>query len=357
MAALPCKPPSRIPRASVIIVNFNGRDHLDQCIGSLLAGDLHDCEIIVVDNASTDRSAEHVERYYPQVRVIRNGKNGGFGHGNNLGAQWAQGEFLAFVNPDAAVEPSWLNALIAALEADPQAGLATSRILMLTDPERINLCANDVHYTGLTLCRGLGMERDKFADIGEVSAVSGAAFAIRREVFEALGGFDERFFLYMEDTDLSWRARLAGHRCLYVPHSMAYHDYSLRFGPHKTFYQERNRYQMLLKNLRWRTLLVLLPALVLAEAVTWGFVLLKDRRRVMNKLRAYTWIVKHWHEVMESRRRVQATRRTSDRDLVAGCIHTLAFEQTGEGIITRIAHLVFDPLFFALQRLALALTR
>ena len=91
----------------------------------------------------------------------------------------------------------------------------------------------------------------------------------------------------MEDTDLSWRARLAGYRCLYVPTSIVYHEYTLRFGPRKIFYQERNRYLMLLKGAHWATLLVLLPALLLAEVVTWGFVLAQDRRRLANKARAY----------------------------------------------------------------------
>jgi hypothetical protein len=134
-----------------------------------------------------------------------------------------------------------------------------------------------------------------------------------------------------------------------------YHDYSLRFGPRKTFYQERNRYLMLLKNLRWRTLLVLLPALLLAEAVTWGFVLLRDRRRAANKWRAYAWIMRHWSEVMASRRHVQAVRKGSDRDLVACCTHRLDFEQTRDGIVARLAQLLFDPLFSVLHRLALAL--
>jgi GT2 family glycosyltransferase len=345
------------PKASVIIVNYNGRRYLDQCVRSLLNEGPHDYEIILVDNASTDGSAEYVQRCFPQVRVIGNGSNSGFGHGNNLGARWAKGKYLAFLNPDTAVEPGWLRALISALESDPQAGLATSKILMLADPSQINTCANDVHCTGLTLCRGLGKDRDAFAEKTEVSAVSGAAFAIRREVFETLGGFDERFFLYMEDTDLSWRARLAGYRCLYVPQSVIRHDYNLCFGPHKTFYQERNRYLMLLKNLRWRTLLVLMPALLLAEMVTWGFVLLKDRKRLKNKLRAYAWIVKHWRTVMESRRKVQETRQVADRDLVARCIHTVAFEQTGDSKTARVAHLVFDPLFSMFHRAALALIR
>ena len=343
------------PRASVIIVNYNGREYLEECLRSLLNKDRRDYEVILVDNASTDGSAEYVEQVFPEVLVIRNEANQGFAQGNNVGARWAKGEYLAFLNPDTVVEPGWLEALIAALDTDPQAGLATSKILLLADPRRINTCGNDVHYTGLTLCRGMGMDYSTLTKPIEVNAVSGAAFVIRKDVFGALGGFDEAFFLYMEDTDLSWRARLAGYRCIYVPSSVVYHDYTLRFGPEKTFYQERNRYLMLLKGLRWPTLLFLLPTLLLAEVVTWGFVLLQERRRLANKLRAYAWIVKHWGEIVESRRQVQTMRRVRDRDLIARCTYRLAYEQTGSGLIARLAHLVFDPLFFVLHRLALVL--
>ena len=344
-------------RASIIIVNYNGGDGLRQCLASLLPDLSAEAEVIVVDNASTDGSADDAEHAFPAVRLVRNTANLGFGAGNNVGARYASGEYLVFLNPDTTVEPGWLAALIGALDADPRAGLATPKILLLRDPGRINTCGNEMHCSGLTLCRGLGLDRGELGLAAEVSAVSGAAFAIRRELFESLGGFDEAFFLYMEDTDLSWRARLMGYRCLYVPASIVYHDYALRFGPQKTLYQERNRYLMLLKVLRWRTLAALLPALFLAEALTWGFVLLRERHRLGNKLRAYAWIMQHWSRVMEQRRQTQALRRVGDRDLIVTCTHRLSYEQTGEGNIQRLAHVVFDPLFLVSHRLALTAAR
>jgi len=313
------------PRASVIVVNYNGGLLLRQCLASLLADCGEDDEIIVVDNASTDGSAAEIEQAFPEVRVIRSAVNLGFGEGNNIGVHWATGRYLAFLNPDTVVERGWLDALIIALEDNPASGLATSKILLLDDPDHINTCGIDVHFTGLALCRGLGLHRTALAQAGEVGAISGDAFAIRRDLFEALGGFDGRFFLYMEDTDLSWRARMAGYRCLYAPASVVYHQYTLRFGSQKTFYQERNRYVMLLKGLRWPTLLLLLPALLLSELITWIFVLLRDRSRMANKVHAYSWILQHWKVIMNQRRRTQAMRRVCDRDLIGQCTHRLAY--------------------------------
>jgi GT2 family glycosyltransferase len=349
---------SRLPagvRASVIVVSHNHRHQLGRCLASLAA--TTEAELILVDNASSDGSADFVDENFPNVRIIRNETNRGFGGASNLGASQAVGEYLAFLNPDTTIEPGWLDALIGALEADPLAGLATSKILLLNDPERINTCGNDTHITGLTLCRGMGAEHGDLRELEEVNAVSGAAFVLRRELFQELGGFDETFFLYMEDTDLSWRARLAGLRCLCVPSSVVLHDYALRFGPHKTFFQERNRYLMLLKSLRWRTLLVLLPALLLGEIVTWGFSLLCDRRRLGNKLRAYYWVLGNWQRVMAERRRTQELRQVCDRDLLETNVTRLGFEQTGQGLAARIAHLLFDPLFAILRQLALVLLR
>lgn len=335
-----------------MIVNYNGRQHLERCLPSVLED--RAAEVVVVDNASSDGSADYVQVSFPQVKLVRSEANLGFAAAANLGAEQATTRYVAFLNPDTVVEPGWLEALTDALEADSSAGLATSQIVLLADKQRVNTCGNEVHCSGITLCRGLGRARDGQAAVSEVPAVSGAAFAIRAELFRELGGFDPSFFMYMEDTDLSWRARLAGYRCLYVPSSVVRHDYALRFGPDKVFYQERNRYWMWLKVLRWPSWLVLCPVFLLAEVVTWGFVLLRDRAHWGNKLRAYAAVVMRWRVVMAKRRQTQALRRVRDRDLLAGCSYRLDYAQAGAGWPARLASALFDPLFAVLHRLALA---
>jgi GT2 family glycosyltransferase len=344
-------------RASIIIVNYNGWPYLTRCLNALLVNFNRDDEIILVDNGSTDGSLEEVSQNFPTVQLLRSGCNLGFSQGCNLGAQRATGQYLIFLNPDTVVVPGWLEALISALEQQPGVGLATPKILLLNDPEVINTCGNEIHFTGLTLCRGTGCEHSRFNQPAEVNAISGAAFIIRRDLFESLAGFDPAFFMYMEDTDLSWRVQLAGYRCLYVPEAIVYHDYKLRFGPQKTFYQERNRYLMLLKILNWPTLFLLLPALLVAEGLTWGFVLSRERQYFSNKLRAYLWIITHWKQVLERRRQTQTFRQVSDYELIAACTSRLAYEQTGRDFLAQLAHFVLDPLFFYLQSLTLTLMR
>jgi GT2 family glycosyltransferase len=353
--ALAAQVAESLPRVTVIVVNYDSKPYLQACLSSLLNETTTDVEIIVVDNASSDGSARYVKQTFPQVKLIRSPANLGFGWAANLAVQQAQGRYLAFLNPDTKAEPGWLAEIIGVLEVSPTAGMATPEIVMMHDPQRINTCGNDLHFSGLTLCRGLGAQRDAYGNVTEVSAVSGAAFVVRRDLFETLGGFDEAFFLYMEDTDLSWRARLAGYRCLCVPSSVVQHDYRLRFGPRKVFYQERNRYQMWLKGWRWGTWCVLLPALLLAEAVTWVYVLLRQPRQAGNKLRAYAWIARHWGDIMARRRQTQTLRRVRDRELLAGCTWRLDYGQFDRGALGGAARLVLDPLFFVLHRVALAL--
>lgn len=340
-------------RASVIIVNYNGKEMLLDCLESVKRSLPRDCELIVVDNASSDGSASAIETQFSDVMLIRSETNCGFGAGNNLGVRSSRGKYLAFLNPDTLVESGWLDALLAPFDVNDRAGLVTARILLADQPDRINACGNSVHLTGLTLCRGMGQPREALDQPGEVDAVSGAAFAIRRELFDTLGGFDEDTFLYMEDTDLSLRARLAGWRCLYAPDSIVLHYYRLKMTPLKVFYQERNRYLMLLKSLRFATFVVLIPAQLLAEVISWGFVLLSDRANFRNKLRAYQWVIVNWTVIMRKRKLTQSLRQVTDRELLLHTGFRLDFRQTNQGRIAMLAQIIFTPLFFVLRLMTL----
>jgi GT2 family glycosyltransferase len=341
----------------VIIVNYNGRKTLGPCLSSVIRSLGPRDEILLFDNGSTDGSVEHIEESFPQVRIIRSEENLGFGAGNNAAARQAGGRYLVFLNPDTTAEAGWLEPLISVLAADHTVGLATSKILQMDRPDRISGCGNEVHCSGVTLGRGMGLGRDAFMQMEEVAAISGASFAARKEVFDTVGGFDGDFFMYVEDTDLSFRTWLAGYRLLHVPQSVVHHDYALHFGPTKTFYQERNRYLLLLKSLRWPTLVLSLPALLLAEGVTWGFVLLREKKHVRNKLDAYWWVITHWPDIMRKRRQVQESRQIPDRELLKRLTHRLAYEQTGGGPLAGLAHLLFDPLFFLCHRFVLLAVR
>jgi len=343
------------PDATIITVNTNEKHRLIHYLPAVWAA-RGNFEVIIADNGSTDGSLEFIEREYPQTRIIRNAADLGFAAGNNRASKHARADLLVLLNPDTIVEPDWLIELLKPFQ-DPTVGLTTSKLTLMSNPQKLNTCGNEVHISGITLCRGVGQPRENFPNEEEVQAISGAAFAIRREVYEQIGGFNENFFMYVEETALSLEARLRGWRCIYTPGSVVQHDYALRFGPQKVLFLERNRYMMLLQIYKWPTLLVLLPVLLVAEVLSWGFVVARDRRNWSNKLKAYAGVVRNWPLIMAKRRSNQAQRKIRDRDLLATTTWALDYGQVSKSAVGQVAALVFDPLFRILRWLTLALVR
>jgi GT2 family glycosyltransferase len=301
------------------------------------------CEVIVVDNASTDGTAAWLDAEYSEVRIIRNASNLGYAGANNVGFEKARGEFIAVLNPDTEVDADWLTELIDAMQADSSIGLATPKLLQMDRPNRINACGNEVTPMGLTFCRGLDEHAAEFPSPEIVSAVSGAAFVIRREVLRQIGPFDESFFMYFEDTDLSLRAQLAGFKCLYVPRAVVRHQYRFKLSPRKCFYQERNRYLTLLRTFRWPTLLVLLPALLLSEAIVWGYLLSRGPRTMWAKLTSYAAFIRALPQVIRQRQSLQMLRRVTDREILKTFGHRLTLAQTASPWVQRTAEWVINP--------------
>ncbi len=333
-------------RASIIIVSYNSAADLHACLDSAMRNVQDDDEIIVVDNASEDGSAALVRSEYPQVQLIEN-SNSGYAGGNNLGASAASGEYLVFLNPDTVMMPQALDALLAPLCVDPTVGLATACLVHRANPQLINTCGNTMHYTGLTYCRGANQPLERYQQDCEVDSVSGAAFAIRSSLFAQLGGFDEGFFMYVEDSDLSLRARLAGYSCRYVAAAVVQHDYSMAYSPRKAFYIERNRYLMLLQNITPRTLLALLPGLLLGEVVTWGFLLLKGPRYWAVKGRVYRSL---WQQRRRLTRRQQRSQER-ERAIIGQLTYRLEFAQIASPWLAALAGALFHPPFKLAQLL------
>jgi len=267
-------------KASVVIVTYNHRKYIKQCLESVMEQKPY--EIVVVDNGS-DGTAEYVEENFPSVKVIKPEKNLGYAGGNNLGVRYATGEYVVILNPDTIVEKGWLKELVKPLE---NGKLITTSKILVYDGSAINTCGNINHFTGLTFTRGLGEKPDKYRRQEYMSGFSGCCFAMRRKDFLELGGFDESFFIYNEDSDFSWRAHLKGFRVMYVPSSVIRHDYVLKVPPEKIYYLEKNRYMMLKKYLSRKDFLLLLPSFLLAELLTFGYAVKCGWKGVFYKLKA-----------------------------------------------------------------------
>jgi Predicted glycosyltransferases len=337
----------RWPLVSIVVVNTSELHHLRRCLPALYGQRYPQFEIIVVDNASTDGSVAWIEEHFPQTHVVRNNHNLGYAGANNVGFEQARGELIAVLNPDTQVDPDWLVEIVEALDAYPRAGLATPKIVQMDRPERINACGNDVTITGLTFCRGLDQPAEAYATTQRVAAVSGAAFVIRKQVLDEIGPFDESFFVYFEDTDLSLRAILAGHECLFVPQSVVRHKYAFKLSPRKCFFQERNRYVALLRLFRWPTIIALAPALLLSEFIVWGYLVLRGPRAMWAKFTSYFAVLAAAGQIVRQRQRVQALRRVSDREILEHFGNRLTLAHTASPWFERLAEAVLNPLVFA----------
>ena len=342
---------------SVIVVAYDAARFLPTCLLALQQQTYKNYEIILVDTTPYDHHTADVAKQFPHIRFIAAPKNLGYAGGNNLGFTYARGEYLAILNPDTEPDQEWLRSLVIAVSASPEPILATSKILLFDRREQINTCGNIVHYTGLATCRGLEESKEQYIQTEYVTAVSGAAFLLHRDLFYKLGGFNERFFMYLEDTDLSWRATLLGIRCLFVPDSVVYHHYETRVSPEKLFFLERNRYLMLLHNLRGITLRLMAPAILLTEIMTWGFVALRGSAYAHAKLRAYIWIIRNRASIAEGQRRVQRQRVIGDATVVREFDYRLVIGQVASPPIAFIAKIVADWPFYLWQRFVLSIIR
>ena len=268
--------------ASIIIITYNHKKYLESCINSVLKQD-YPHEIIVIDNCSQDGSAQVIREKFPNIKLIESLENKGYGAGNNLGVKHAIGEYTVILNPDTIVEDGWLRELVKPLENEKK--ITTSKIL-LYNGSTINTCGNLNHFTGLTFTRGLGAEPSAYQKLEYVSGFSGCSFAMRKKDFEWLGGFDENFFTYNEDSDLSWRAHLRGFEIVVVPTSVVRHDYTLKVPPEKIYHEEIGRYMILRKYLSWKDFLLLFPSLLIAEVLTFGYAIKHGWRGMRYKLKA-----------------------------------------------------------------------
>lgn len=348
-----------LPRVSIIVVGFNNENDLRLALPALEKTDYPDFEIVLNDNGSQDGTLAFVRTNHPGVKLIDTGENLGFGGGNNSGAKHATGEILAFINPDTTVEPGWLTALVRPLLADDKLGITTSKVLIMNPPDQINTCGNDVHFTGYGYLRGFRESAaSAFTADESVFSMSGAAFAIRKSLYDRLAGFDAAFYpTYVEDTDLSWRVRLLGYDIRYIHASIIYHNYKAAFSAGKYACLERNRWQMLLKVYRWATLALLWPALFMAEIVSWGYAIMNGRQFMAAKWSTYGYLRQNWKSIMERRKATRLMRTVKDRDLIKLCTHRLAYGQVEAGIAVKVGKYVFDPLFWLLQRLYLLIIR
>jgi GT2 family glycosyltransferase len=213
------------PLVSVIIPNFNGRRLLDAVLSSIQRQTFHDVAVTVVDNGSSDDSADHLARSWPTVSLIRLSKNRGFAGAVNAGlASYEEARYVALVNNDVELESRWLENLVALIETAQSIGSVTGKLLDYHDRRRFHEAGTTFAWEGAPRMRGHGeVDNGQYDEVTEVFSVCAGAALDRRAALDVIGGFDESYFAYLEDVDWGFRARLAGYRAVYTPDAVAYH--------------------------------------------------------------------------------------------------------------------------------------
>ncbi|MBU0679675.1 MAG: glycosyltransferase family 2 protein [Verrucomicrobia bacterium] len=302
---------------SVVIVVFNGRDHIESCLKSVVSA-RNSCasEITVVDNNSTDGSCELIEdiaRGAANVRLLRSGGNRGYAGAVNMALGQAGGRYIAVLNQDITVSDGWLDALVKFLDQSPGVGAVNPLIVTRGSSDVINSTGQDIHVTGLGFNRNLGGKRSSLIPGPfRVDGLHGAAFVIRKDILEKTGGWDETGFLYHEDVELSWLLLTMGYGIYCVPEAVVEHDYHLTMYPEKLFLLERNRWKMLLTYLRPRTLLAISPLIACTEFLLWSYCILRGPGFLRAKFMAYRSVAALRPTIRLRQSQIRQLRRVSD---------------------------------------------
>jgi GT2 family glycosyltransferase len=319
---------------TVIILNYNGANYIKHCLDSIRNQTYRDMEVIVVDNASIDGSADHVRKKYPWVRVLYNGKNLGFAKGNNIGAQHGKGAYLIFLNNDTIVDQRWMEHLVMAADSSEAVGICGSKILDMEKRNIIQEVGGLCDMYGFSLSRGFGeIDSSQYDKINEVFYVSGASLLIKRAVADKIGLFDSEYFFNQEDVDLCWRTWLSGYKVLVNPFSIVYHkgggaaagapgsntnciESDYRTSAWRRYHAEKNILRTLVKNYSISTLCGTMPlfwALYLSEILL--YVATGRLNAAESYVKALVWNMRNVTSTWQERRKIQALRKIGDGEI------------------------------------------
>ena len=299
---------------SVVIVNWNGKKFIAECLDGLRKQTHKDHVVIMVDNASHDGSLELVHRDYPEVKTIQLSENLGFAVANNIAINSIDTEYVALLNNDAVPHPTWLENLLKALVMNRDAGMAASKMLLYDYPDIVDR-AGDIYTTAATaLLHGRGKSSREFNKPAWVFGACAGAAIYRKHMLDDIGLFDKDFFLLYEDVDLSFRAQLRGYKCIYVPGAVVYHKASGSIGddsPVSVYYSHRNLEWVYIHNMPNKLInKTILNHLIYNIA---AFIFFVAKGRGIDFINAKWHALKGLKRALEKRQQVQTNKKVTDQ--------------------------------------------
>lgn len=312
------------PKVTILIPNYNGKKWLEKLLPTIEKTAYPSYEILVVNNGSTDDSAAFLRKNYPSVKVLEIKKNRGYAGANNFGVKKASGKYILFLNNDTQVTPSFLEPLVEKMEKDATIGAVQPQIRNMTDRERIDSIGSFFTFTGFLYHYGYFQphKENKYQKELSVYSVKGACFLMKKKDYIDLGGIDESFVTYVEESDLCHRILLSGKKIFYVPGSIVYHfgggDMSIMTKSEVVIFRSfRNRFVSYIKNLGMKKLILVLPIhfllceLLIIMSVFRG----KFRQAIASQVGVVGWIP-NFSYILKQRKNIQRRiRKVSDEEI------------------------------------------
>jgi len=301
---------------AIIIVGYKSKKYLPDCLESIFSQTYRDFKVYFIDNNSNDGSIEFLNQEYPEINIIRNKKNIGFAAANNIAASVAIDEGadnIFLLNPDTVLAKDCLELLSKRFSKN---SILQPLILIHNGKktDEINTSGGLIHYLGYSYCSDYG-EKSISSSQSKLPLASGAAMIVPANIIKNIGLFDQDFFMYHEDVDFSWRARLAGYQIVSVPEAKVWHKYSFSQNPKKFFYFERNRGKFILKNYSGKTIILLSLFIIISELLSLLFLIITLKPGI--KLLAWWDNLANLGTTLKKRKIVQQKRRISDKELFA----------------------------------------
>lgn len=317
---------------AVVILNWNGRQHLEQFLPSVVTHTPQQVRIIVADNGSTDDSVEFLNRHYPTIEIIRLERNYGFAEGYNRALEQVDAEFFILLNSDVEVTAGWAEPLVATLTNNSSVAAVAPKLRSYGNRdyfEYAGAAGGYIDILGYPFCRGRilsTLEKDcgQYDSAQEVFWASGAAFCCRADVFRMLGGFDMDFFAHMEEIDLCWRMQLVGYKVMVEPHSVVYHlggGTMPNESPRKLYLNYRNNLSMLFKCApTWQRILVAVIRPIADMFSALIYLLRGDKALAKATLEAYRDFLALHGKLNKKRKVVRSSCKTESDRIYRGSI-------------------------------------
>ncbi|GDX61833.1 glycosyl transferase [Candidatus Levyibacteriota bacterium] len=332
------------PKVTILIPNYNGKKWLAQLLPTVEKITYPNIEILVVNNGSTDDSGEFLKKNYPKIRVLEIKKNCGYAGANNAGVEHAKGEYVLLLNNDTQVSPGFLEPLVDRITKDPTVGAVQPQIRNMVNKNLIDSIGSFFTFTGFLYHYGYfqSIAGKKYQKEISVYSVKGACFLMKKKDYIHLGGIDERFVTYVEESDLCHRILLTGKKIIYTPKSHVYHfgggDMHIMTKSEVVIFRSfRNRFISYIKNLGMQKLLLVLPVhFLLCELLIFMSLLRgKFKQAIASQIGVVGWIPSIF-SILKQRQHIQAhIRKISDDVLFADTEHNPS--------ISYYSHFFFNP--------------